>query len=172
VTTPWNPFAVLGLPAGPGDVTDEDVRRAWRRIAAATHPDRSDGGDPAAYAGAARAYAVLRTAWGRGEARADLHDTAAPVSVPVAYPPAPDPAPVPAWRAAGRAAWRHVRLLPARVRHGRPGRLALRVLAAAVLAFVAWRACPGTPAATGTAVLLATWLVLAGRNDLAPLPGR
>lgn len=167
MTGPWNPFTVLGLPDS--DVTDEDVRAAWRRIAAATHPDRADGGDPAAYADAARAYAVLRTPWGRSEAQADLHDTTA---VPLAYPPAPDPAPDPGWRAAHSAAWRHVRLLPARVRHGRPGRLALRVLAAAVLAAVAWQACPGTPAAAGTAVLVATWLVLAGRGDLAPPPGR
>ena len=33
------PFELLGLPASAG-VTDEDVRAAWRRIAAATHPDR------------------------------------------------------------------------------------------------------------------------------------
>ena len=44
-----NPFAALGLPADP-DLTDEQVRAAWRTIAAATHPDRPDGGDPARYA--------------------------------------------------------------------------------------------------------------------------
>jgi curved DNA-binding protein CbpA len=50
-----NPFAVLGLPPSP-DLTDDDVRAAWRRVAAATHPDRADGGDPAGFAAAAGAY--------------------------------------------------------------------------------------------------------------------
>jgi hypothetical protein len=66
-----NPFATLGLPAGEG-LTDDDVRAAWRRIAAATHPDREDGGDPARYGAAAAAYMTLRTSFGRGEALADL----------------------------------------------------------------------------------------------------
>jgi curved DNA-binding protein CbpA len=48
------------------------VRAAWRRIAAATHPDREDGGDPARFGAAAAAYVVLRTGFGRGEALADL----------------------------------------------------------------------------------------------------
>jgi len=64
------PFEVLGLPAT--ELTDDEVRAAWRRIAAATHPDRDDGGDPAAFAAAAAAYALLRTPSGRGEALADL----------------------------------------------------------------------------------------------------
>jgi curved DNA-binding protein CbpA len=68
-----DPFAVLGLPARPG-LSDEDVRSAWRRIAAATHPDREDGGDPAVFGAAAAAYVTLRTDFGRGEALADLHD--------------------------------------------------------------------------------------------------
>jgi len=66
-----DPFRALGLPARP-DLTDDDVRAAWRRIAAATHPDRDDGGDPARFAEAAAAYTELRTASGRGEAYADL----------------------------------------------------------------------------------------------------
>ena len=66
-----DPFAVLGLPARP-DLTGDDIRAAWRRMAAATHPDRADGGDPARYAEAADAYTTLRTATGRGEAYADL----------------------------------------------------------------------------------------------------
>ena len=66
-----NPFATLGLPARAG-LTDEDVRAAWRRIAAATHPDREDGGDPARYGAASAAYVTLRTSFGRGEALADL----------------------------------------------------------------------------------------------------
>lgn len=68
---PDNPFAVLGLPAR-RDLTDEDVRAAWRRIAAATHPDLADGGDPVRYSAAAAAYDTLRTPFGRGEALADL----------------------------------------------------------------------------------------------------
>ena len=66
-----NPFAALGLPAAAG-LTDEEVRAAWRAHAARTHPDRDDGGDPAAYTAAATAYAQLRTPWGRSEALADL----------------------------------------------------------------------------------------------------
>jgi hypothetical protein len=165
--SPWDPFSVLGLPADPGQVTDEDVRRAWRRIAAATHPDRSDGGDPAAYADAARAYAALRTGWGRGEAAADLHDAA-----PGPPPPPAAPAPGPGWRASGQAAWQNVRLLPARVRHGRPGRLALRVVAAAALAGLVLLARAGAPAAAGTLALIVTWLAATIRSDLAPPPGR
>jgi curved DNA-binding protein CbpA len=66
-----DPFTVLGLPVRP-DLTDDDVRSAWRRIAAATHPDRPDGGDPDRYAVAGAAYTELRTPSGRGEAHADL----------------------------------------------------------------------------------------------------
>jgi curved DNA-binding protein CbpA len=66
-----DPFGELGLPAL-ADLTDDDVRVAWRRIAAATHPDREDGGDPARFGAAAAAYALLRTSFGRGEALADL----------------------------------------------------------------------------------------------------
>jgi hypothetical protein len=66
-----NPFDVLGLPVR-ADLSDDDVRSAWTRIAARTHPDREDGGDPAGYASAADAYARLRTGWDRGEAFADV----------------------------------------------------------------------------------------------------
>ncbi len=66
-----NPFTVLGLPTSL-EVTDAQVRDAWRAIAAATHPDRADGGDVARYTAATTAYAQLRTAWGRSEAYADL----------------------------------------------------------------------------------------------------
>ncbi len=65
-----NPFDALGLPARP-DLSDEQVRAAWRAIAAATHPDRRDGGDVARYTAATAAYAVLRTPWGRSEAFAE-----------------------------------------------------------------------------------------------------
>jgi curved DNA-binding protein CbpA len=66
-----DPFAALGLQARAG-LPDEEVRAAWKRIAAATHPDREDGGDAARYAAAAAAYDALRTSFGRGEALADL----------------------------------------------------------------------------------------------------
>ena len=66
-----DPFSALGLPAR-ADLTDDDVRSAWRRIAAATHPDRADGGDPGRFALAAAAYTMLQTRSGRGEALADL----------------------------------------------------------------------------------------------------
>ena len=69
-----NPFDALGLPARP-DLSDEQVRAAWRKIAAATHPDRPGGGDVARYTAATAAYAVLRTPWGRSEAFADLGAT-------------------------------------------------------------------------------------------------
>src|SRR6202035_2075191 len=62
-----DPFGALGLPPDRG-LTDDDVRAAWRRIATATHPDRADGGDPAQFAAAARAYSDLRTRFGRNEA--------------------------------------------------------------------------------------------------------
>src|SRR3954447_15995283 len=70
-----NPFEALGLPTRP-DLTDEQVPGAWRAIAAATHPDRPDGGDLARYTAASAAYAELRTPWSRSEAYADLADHA------------------------------------------------------------------------------------------------
>ena len=83
------PFAALGLPPR-ADLTDDDVRAAWRRIATATHPDRADGGDPARFAVAAAAYTVLRTRSGRGEALADLAALSpAPRPPRAAGPPGP-----------------------------------------------------------------------------------
>jgi curved DNA-binding protein CbpA len=71
----YDPFAELGLPAL-AELTDDDVHAAWRRIAAATHPDREDGGDAARFSAAAAAYVVLKTSFGRGEALADLGGSA------------------------------------------------------------------------------------------------
>jgi hypothetical protein len=93
-----NSFTALGLPERP-DLTDEEVRAAWRAIAAATHPDRPDGGDVARYTAATAAYAQLRTAWGRSEAYADLtagaDDTSPlpPSSAPNPNPHRPPPPP-------------------------------------------------------------------------------
>src|ERR1700745_3964499 len=113
-----NPFAALGLPERP-DLTDEDVHAAWRRVAAATHPDRPDGGDLARYTAASAAYAELRTPWGRSEAYADLAEQAddGPVTAPL--PPVPGEAPpVPPWQPLLA-----LTQVPARIRSGRPLRL-------------------------------------------------
>src|ERR1017187_6760038 len=160
---PRDPFTALGLTAGP-DLTDEQVRAAWRAIATATHPDRADGGDPARYALASAAYAVLRTPWGRSEAYADL--TARNLIAfrhRVRPPPAAQPSISP---------WQAMLLVPARIRHGRPGRLALRILAAAVLALLVLHSGAGTPPIAGLLTGVATWLILTSRGDLAPPPGR
>ena len=154
-----DPFTALGLPARP-DLTDEQVRTAWRTIAAATHPDRPGGGNPAAYAAASAAYATLRTPWGRSEAYADV-TTHAPARIPRVRATAP-----------GVFAARSLLLVPARIRHGRPLRLAARILAAVILALIAARSGAGGPAAAGAAAGLALWVVLTGRGDLAPPPGR
>ncbi len=174
-----DPFTVLRLPARAG-LSDDEVRAAWRRIAAATHPDRTDGGDAGRFAAAAAAYTALRTNFGRAEALADLARPAGPGG-----------------RRAGPGRWRSApgwarrrrrpsaggerrRRQPAagllagrwwaRVRRGRPARLALRIAAAAALsigvALIAG-ARPATPALI-TGVL--TWLALTARYDLAP-PG-
>ncbi len=157
-----NPFDALGLPATMA-LTDADVRDAWRQAAAATHPDQDGGGDPAAYAAAVAAYAQLRTGWGRSEALADL-----PVSV---QPPG-------AWSrepragTGGPAAWRAIALLPARVRHGRPGRLAARTLIAVTATVIAVTLTDGTASAPAVAVGCLLWWACTARGDLAPPPGR
>src|SRR6516162_4212359 len=102
MSTPVNPFGALGLPERP-DLTDEQVRAAWRSIAAATHPDRPDGGDLARYTAASAAYAELRTPWGRSEAYADLADLAdqadsEPDTSPIPVIPGEEPPPIPPWQ--------------------------------------------------------------------------
>jgi hypothetical protein len=152
-----NPFTALGLSASSG-LTDEDVRAAWRTVAAATHPDRGDGGNPAAYAAAAAAYEQLRTGWGRSEALADL--AAGPH-----VPPAPAPPP---WHALLAFA----AVLPARIARGRPLRLLARALVAAAAALAAVLLVPGTPSAPACAAGCALWWLITARADLAPPPGR
>ena len=154
-----NPFAALGLPASPA-LTDEQVRAAWRAAAAATHPDRADGGNPPAYAAAAAAYEQLRTPWGRSEALADL-------AVLPHVPPAParDQG---GWHALFTAA----AVLPARIARGRPLRLAIRAVVAAVAGYAAARLVPGTPSEPAVAAGYALWWLLTARADLAPPPGR
>ena len=154
-----DPFTALGLPASP-HLDDEQVRAAWRAVAAAAHPDRGDGGDPAAYTAASAAYARLRTPWGRSEALADL---AASPTVPPPDLTAARPGAVP-WRAAG--------MLPGRIRRGRPGRLALRSLAAAAVALLAVTVIPGTASAPAVVTGAVLWWALTLHADLAPPPGR
>ena len=177
-----DPFAALGLTARP-ELTDDDVRAAWRRVAAATHPDRTDGGDPGRFADAAAAYTELRTRFGRGEAMADARTreakrrirpaggeaAAAPgTGGPRLTGPRRDPS------ATARSCWRLPRavvLLPARARRGRPGRLALRVLAAAAASAAAIAAAGSQPAVPALITGALTWLLLTARQDLAPPPG-
>jgi curved DNA-binding protein CbpA len=138
-------FSLLGV--SPEDqLTDDEVRAAWRRIAEATHPDRADGGDPERFAAAAAAYTELRSRYGRNEARAALAE------------PGRQP------RRAGRARG----AIRARITGGRPARLALRAGAAAVAATLGLLAAGGGPAGPALAVGAATWLVLTARHDLGP----
>jgi len=175
-----NPFASLGLPERP-DLDDETVRAAWRAIAAATHPDRADGGDLARYTQASAAYAELRTPWGRGEAYADLAEQARRAGWPDFGDDAdgPDTAPLPAvpGETPLQPAWPWplliaVTLLPSRIRRGRPLRLLIRASVAAGLSLAVLALIPGQPAAPADVAGLITWFVLTGRRDLAPPPER
>jgi hypothetical protein len=65
-----------------------------------------------------------------------------------------------------------VRLLPSRIRHGRPLRLALRAIIAAVLSMIVLALIPGQPAAPALVAGLVLWFALTGRSDLAPPPRR
>jgi hypothetical protein len=165
-----DPFALLGLPTRPG-LSDDDVRAAWRRIAAATHPDREDGGDPARFGAAAGAYVVLRTGFGRGEALADLGLSATP-----------DPGGRHAHRSgrppgdsarggrhrAGRetSADRRLRVrLPSLTwRNRRPGGLALRVACAAAVGVVAVVISGWSPGVVGVLAGVLTWLLATARH--------
>ena len=143
-----DPFGTLGLRAD-AEVSDDDVRAAWRRVAAATHPDRPDGGDPERFALAAAAYTELRTAFGRGETRAGLDGH--------------DAEPTAATRS--RLAWPFV----LRLRTGRPGRLLLRVAVAVAAGLASVLAAgPSSPAGPALAVGAFTWLLLTARRDLGP----
>ncbi len=153
-----DPFAALGLPAR-ADLSDEDVRAAWRRIAAATHPDRDDGGDPARFGAAAAAYDTLRTSFGRGEALADL-GLAGAGAAPGA--------------GRHRGARRGMRAGPERrARAACAGRRRLRARAARrrrrrrdgggrVLAVAGW-----TPATVGLLAGALTWVAVTSREDRA-----
>jgi hypothetical protein len=173
-----NPFGALGLPERP-DLDDETVRAAWRCIAAATHPDRPDGGDLARYTQASAAYAELRTPWSRSEAYADVVEQAWQEGRDDDYPGAAGPGtePLPAVPAATASASRRVSpwpglpaliWLPSRIRRGRPLRLLLRAALAAGLSLAVLALIPGQPAAPADVAILITWFALTGRKDLAP----
>jgi curved DNA-binding protein CbpA len=172
-----DPFAVLGLPARPG-LTDDEVRAAWRRVAAATHPDRADGGDAARFAAAAAAYTAIRTGFGRAEALADLARPAGPSRWRPARAARRAAAGSRRWRPAAdgeRRRWRPAAGLAAgrwwsRVRRGRPARLALRIAAAAAVSVAVALVAGARPATPALITGALTWLALTARHDLAP-PG-
>ena len=151
-----NPFAALGLPARAG-LADEDVRAAWKRIAAATHPDRDDGGDAARFGAAAAAYDTLRTAYGRGEALADLGLAGGP-------PPAGRPVRRPARRPVLGPLVGSVRL-PGR---GPGRRLAVRAAVAACVSVAGVLAAGWTPGTVGLIAGALTWLAVTGRPMRGP----
>jgi hypothetical protein len=150
-------FGALGLAADPA-LTDDEVRMAWRRVAAATHPDRADGGDPAAFAAAAAAYNLLRTRTGRGEVLADVAEAAGPTPPPVQRQRGVR------WLA-GQATG-----LPGRISAGRPWRLTARIAVAVALSAAALTVAGSAPAGPALVTGAVTWLVLTGRRDLAPSP--
>lgn len=158
-----DPFRALGLERR-RELADDDVRAAWRRVAAATHPDRADGGDPAAFAAAAAAYTVLRTRSGRGEALADL------LSDGDRRRPRPPGRSRPRLRPRPGAVLAGALLLGFRIRRGRPLILAARVLAATAVATVAVAAVGWQPASLAILAGTLTWLIRTVPSDLAPAP--
>jgi hypothetical protein len=167
-----NPFGALGLPTR-RDLTDEQVRAAWRSVAAATHPDRADGGDLARYTSATAAYVQLRTPWGRSEAYADVTAAGQDTSpLPVVPGGADDQAwdepvaggPAGVLELFGAFTWQ----LPARIRYGRPLRLVIRGVVAALACLGVLALIPGQPAAPPLVAALITWFLVTGRSDLAP----
>jgi hypothetical protein len=184
------PFRALGLPAR-ADLSDEDVRAAWRRVAAATHPDRDDGGDAGRFGAAAAAYDTLRTSFGRGEALADLgptssaaraarhgaHRFAHPLVPRFAYRAMHSAMPRFAYRAMHPAMPRFVnRAMQPAARHARRAgapdaragdrawrRLALRVAAAGCVTTAAVLAVGWTPATVGVLTGALTWVTVTAR---------
>jgi curved DNA-binding protein CbpA len=169
------PFAALGLPART-DLTDDEVRAAWRRVATATHPDRADGGDRARFAAAAAAYTALRTRSGRGEALAGLAEPATRAGRggpgPASRGAGRASSPRPGDRAAARLGLIPGSLirLPARARGGRPAVLLARLAATAAMAALVVITTGWGPATAAVITGAVTWLVLTARHDLAPPP--
>ena len=150
---PGDPFRALGLQPRRG-LSDDDIRAAWRRVAAASHPDRADGGDPAAFAAAAAAYAALRTPARRGEALADVLAPGGTVSLAANA------------RAGRPATW--LRTAVVRLWRGRPAILAFRVLLAVAVSTVAVAAAGWQPATIAILAGAATWFAGTAGRDVAP----
>ena len=126
------------------------------------HPPGPPGRwDVGRYTAAATAYAQLRTAWGRSEAYADLATDRPYVPAPATLPVSP-----------GGRLLRAARLIPARIRHGRPWHLLARALAAAVLSLLVVHLLPGQSSGPAIVTGLAIWFGFTARGDLAPPPGR
>lgn len=165
-----NPFRILGLPFR-ADLSDDDVRAAWRRIAAATHPDRADGGDGDRFAAAAAAYATLRTAYGRSETHADLHGVAAGTAVDPGFVETfvhDSPPDLPQSQKSPRQ--NPEMSLLRRLRKGRPIILVVRILIGLAVCLASVAAAGWQPATLAIAVGVFTWVVLTGHHDLAPSP--
>jgi hypothetical protein len=164
-----DPFALLGLPTRPG-LSDDDVRAAWRRIAAATHPDREDGGDPARFGAAAGAYVMLRTGFGRGEALADLGLSA--TLDPGGRHTHRGGRPPDGSARGGRHRARRLRRPTVRLprltwQNRRPGGLALRVACAAAVGVVAVVISGWSPGVVGVLAGVLTWLIATARHAFA-----
>lgn len=153
-----NPFGVLGLPAS-ADLTDDNVRAAWRRVADATHPDRADGGDPAAFADAAAAYALLRTQAERSEALGDARDRRHGAASGDTW----SVGRVPSLK---RSLPLRAASVARRIANGRPLRLALRMLAVAAAAWVAVAAVGWQPASAAVITGALTLLLRTSSADL------
>jgi hypothetical protein len=148
------PFDVLGLTPVSG-LSDDDIRAAWRRIAAATHPDRADGGNPETYAEAAAAYTALRTAAARSEVLAELRF---PAGGRVAIQPVPG---------LNTPLAQLKKLLTGRIRLGRPFCLAVRLVSAATVPALAVASVGWQPASLAVGTGSLTWLALTVGRDLA-----
>jgi curved DNA-binding protein CbpA len=141
-----DPFEALGLTARP-DLTDDEVRAAWRRIAAVTHPDLPEGGDRERFARAAAGYAQLRTSYGRGEAYADLERAGSGPAL-------------------GRPLGRPLGFA-ARVRAGRPAVLALRALIVVAVSAGSVAVAGIAPASLAIMTGALTWFIRTSRFDIA-----
>ena len=150
-----NPFAALGLDARP-DLTDAQVRDAWRTAAAATHPDRPDGGDPAAQRRLDGAADPVGTVGGLRRPPRAHHPATPAASSPGAGQAVPAGHGDPCGKGPARA--------PAHPGHPHPAR---RHSGARCLALRA-----GLAPIAGTLAGIALWLGLTARGDLAPPPGR
>jgi hypothetical protein len=79
---------------------------------------------------------------------------------------------IPAVPAKIRSLTQAARLVPARLRHGRPWRLAARTGGGFMLAEIAFHSGAGPAAITGTMAGITIWLAFTIRADLAPPPAR